>query len=49
MFTDYADTARHPQIDVWLCENHYRALMDQEPVLTSWYKDVLAQKQASYH
>lgn len=47
-FTDYSDTARQPRIDVWLCEDDYIELMNQEPVLTSWFKNILAKKQASY-
>jgi hypothetical protein len=37
-FTDYSDTARQPRTDVWLCEDDYIALMNQEPILTSWFK-----------
>ena len=47
-FTDYSDTARRPRIDVWLCEDDYSQLMNQEPILTSWYKSILAKKRASY-
>jgi hypothetical protein len=48
IFTDYSDTARCPRIDVWLCEHHYLLLMNQEPVMKSWFKHVLARKQEAY-
>ena len=47
-FRDYSDTIRQPHIDVWLCDDDYIELMNQEPVMTAWFKNILAEKQASY-